>query len=324
VGGRLFHLPRMPRHEYVVRERAVRAYLDRKLGGDYRIPRYYGDKIDFGDMDVIVPARPDWDVVRAEIAADLGVTATKAVGRVFSMAYDGLQTDLFAVPAMYVDSTYNFMSFNDLGNLLGRMCRRFNLKYGEEGLAYVFRRGRDGSYTVDLPVTRDFARVCAFLGLDHAVWVAGFPTLVSLYDWVITSPYFSVAPYLDAPTGPIAKRSRDRPTIARFVDYLRTRGISARPSFEEREDYIDLIATAFPDARLREQLARQHDRTARARAIAAKFDGELVRRLRPELEGAALGAFIVAFKRSIPGDFDEFVLAASPDEIERRIRELVP
>src|SRR5512138_1084741 len=98
----------MPRADYLVRERAVRAYLDRKLGGNYRIPRFYGDKVDFGDMDVILPARPDWHTVRAEIAADLGVTETKAVGRVFSLAYDGLQTDLFAVPPAFVDSTYNF------------------------------------------------------------------------------------------------------------------------------------------------------------------------------------------------------------------------
>jgi hypothetical protein len=318
VGGKLFHLPRMPRDEYLVRERAIRAYLDKKLGY-YRIPRYYGDKADFGDMDVIVPTRLDWGDLREDIARELGVTETKSVGRVFSMAYDGLQTDLFAVAEKYVESTYTFMSFNDLGNLLGRICRRFNLKWGEEGLAYVYRRGADANYSKDLPITQDFARVCTFLGLDHATWIAGFPTLLSLYDWVVTCPYFSVVPYLDEPVGTIAKRTRDRPTIQKFVDYLVERGISARPELGDRHAHIEHVATEFPEANLLEQLAGEREREARSAAIAAKFSGDLVMRLRPELQGKALGEFIVAFKRSV-GDFEAFVLATTPDEIEQRIR----
>ena len=35
-----------------------RHYLDERLPGQYRIPRYYGDKPDFGDMDVLVVAPP--------------------------------------------------------------------------------------------------------------------------------------------------------------------------------------------------------------------------------------------------------------------------
>jgi hypothetical protein len=341
MGGKLFDLPRMPRAEYLEREAAVRAYLDGKLAGRYRIPRYYGDKADFGDMDVIVPSRPDWGELREEIARELGVAATKTVGRVFSMAFRGLQTDFFAVPEAYLESTYAFMSFNDLGNLLGRICRRFNLKWGERGLEYVFRREHDDHYKADLPVTQDFARVCAFLSLDHATWVAGFPTLVGLYEWVIACPYFSVAPYLDeqedtpataqpeppyhggvrtAPAVRMLAQRKDRPTILKFVEFLRERGITARPVFEDKHAYVDRIAAAFPDARLHDQLAAERAKEARARALASRFNGQLVMQLRPELAGKALGEFIVAFKRSVD-DFDAFVLATSPDELARRIRE---
>ena len=319
MGGKLFHLPRMPRAEYLEREAAVRAYLDGKLGGEYRIPRYYGDKADFGDMDVIVPSRVGWSELREEIARELGASETKIVGRVFSTAFRGLQTDFFAVPEAYFESTYAFMSFNDLGNLLGRICRRFNLKWGERGLEYVFRRDGDDHYKADLPVTQDFARVCAFLELDHAVWVRGFPTLVGLYEWVIACPYFSVAPYLDEQEGTIAER-KDRPTIQRFVDFLRERGITARPAFDDKHAYVDRIAAAFPEARLHDQIAAERVEEARVKELAAKFNGQLVMQLRPELAGKALGEFIVAFKRSV-GDFEAFVLATSADEIARRIRE---
>ncbi|WP_437585861.1 hypothetical protein [Sorangium sp. So ce1000] len=140
MGGKLFNLPRMPRGEYLAIEAEVRRYLDVKLPGQHRIPRYYGDKPDFGDMDVIVASRPDWGEVRAEIARDLGVTQTKAVGHVFSTVYRGLQTDFFPVPERYIESAYSFMCFNDVGNFIGRICRRFNLKYGERGLGGALPR----------------------------------------------------------------------------------------------------------------------------------------------------------------------------------------
>lgn len=318
MGGNLFHLPRMPRAGYLEREAAVRAFLDRKLDGAYRIPRYYGDKPDFGDMDVIVPVRPGWTELRAEIAAGLGASRTVTAGRVFSMDYRGLQTDFFAVPPQFVESTCTFMSFNDLGNLLGRLLRPFGLKYGEEGLAYVFRRASEERYKIDLPVTQDFARICAFAGLDYPAWTAGFATLASLYEWVVASPYFSVAPYLDRLSGTMAQRSRDRPTIQTFIAFLQERGVSARPRLAEREACLPEIDAAFPEARLLEQIAAQRALEERALIINAKFNGKLVMSLRPELSGKELGEFIVALKRSC-GDFETFALDASPGEIRERI-----
>ncbi len=305
----------MPRAEYVIREGLVRTALD-GLGITHRIPRYYGDKVDFGDMDVIVPIT-DWEAQRESIVSALGIVETKTVGRVFSTVYRGLQTDFFAVPPELLESTYDFMSFNDLGNLVGRMCRRFELKWGEQGLSYVFRRQSAENYVVDIPVTQDFARVCAFLGLDHAVWASGFATLVELYEWVITSPYFSVVPYLDQ------ESRRDRPTIARFCEFLRERNISARPEFADRKSYLGQVDAAFPEARLLDRLAAKRAAEARSVKVTAKWNGDLVMRLRPERD-QALGALIKAFKRSIaPTDteFDAWVLASAPSDIERRIVE---
>jgi hypothetical protein len=313
----------MPHAEYVVREAAMRAFLDAR-GQPYRIPRYYASKPDFGDMDVIVPSRPDWDVMRAAIARDLEITQTKAVGRVFSVVFRGLQTDFFAVPERFLDSTCAFMSFNDLGNLLGRICKRFNLKWGEHGLSYVFRRANSDQYVQDLPLTTDFAQVCAFLGLDHAAWRAGFPTLTHMFEWTIASPYFSVVPYLDEVSGTLAGRISDRPTIAQFIAFLRERGIDQRPAFADKLSYAEQIAAAFPDAELMVQIAHEREREARALEVSTKFSGKLVMRLRPEATGKALGELIAAFKRSVAPDgdgFERWVLATPADEIERRIAE---
>ncbi|MFT3770336.1 MAG: hypothetical protein QM820_33325 [Minicystis sp.] len=318
MGGKLFNLPRMPRDAYLAVEAALRRYLDRELPGGYRIPRFYGDKPDFGDMDVIVASGPGWDALRDKLAADLGITETKAVGHVLSTVFRGLQTDFFTVPEEDLDSTYTFMCFNDLGNFIGRICRRFDLKYGERGLIYVYRRA-DGNYLVELPITRDFARICGFLGLDHAAFVAGFASLPAMFEWVIASPHFSVAPYLDETDSNLRRRGRERTTVARFIDYLRERGVDKRPVFADRRSYLPMVMEAFPDADLAGRIERERAAEAQQAEVAAKFSGKRVMRLVPGLEGKALGELIQRFKASFP-DFEAWVLATPEDEIDRHIR----
>jgi hypothetical protein len=317
MGGKLFNLPRMPRDAYLDVEADVRRYLDRKLPGQYRVPRCYGDKPDFGDMDVIVASRPDWEDLRAEIVRDLGITETRAVGHVFSTVYRGLQTDFFTMPERDLESAYTFMCFNDLGNFIGRICRRFDLKYGERGLVYVYRRA-GGNYQVDLEVTRDFARICGFLGLDHAAWRAGFANLPEMFEWVIASPYFSVAPYLDDAGSNLSRRGRDRTTVARFIAYLQERGVDKRVAFEDRGSYLPVVMAAFPEADLGAQIERERAAEARHAEVCARFSGKRVMRLVPGLEGRALGDFIRDFKGSFE-DFEGWLLATPEAEIDRRI-----
>lgn len=318
MGGKLFNLPRMPRAEYVRLEDSMRRYLDKKLGGEYRIPRFYGDKPDFGDMDILLSEREDWLELRSEIVLELGIEQTKTAGRVFSTVYQGLQTDFFTVEPRYLDSTYRFMSFNDLGNFLGRMVRRFNLKYGEHGLSYVYRRASDEHYKVNLEITQDFSRICAFLGLDFAQWECGFENLEALFAWVVQSPYFSVAPYLDTMLGTLEKRSKDRTTVINFVEWLKQNNHNQRPQFANRESYLPMIVEFFPEAKLDWQIEQERQLEAKAVLLASKFSGKLVMQLLPHLNGKRLGGFIVAFKASFE-DFEAFVLQAEPSEIEGRV-----
>jgi hypothetical protein len=318
MGGKLFDQPRMARADYLEREAEIRRFLDDRIPGDYRIPRSYGDKPDFGDMDILVASRPDWGELRQAFAAELGVSRVKAVGHVYSMLYRGLQTDFFAVPARYLDVQYDFMSFNDVGNFIGRMCRRFELTWGERGLAYVYRRS-GGNYRADLELTRDFARVCAFLGLDHARWLTGFDTLESVFDWVIESPYFSVAPYLDV-RGDLARRTQVRTSVQRFVDYLRERGVDRRFAFAERAAYLDHVIGFFAEADLARRIADERAAEARADTVASKFSGRRVMALVPGLVGEPLGLFIRELRASFR-DFDGWVLATPQDEIDRAIVE---
>jgi hypothetical protein len=320
MGGKLFNLGRISRDRYLEIEVAMREYLDRQVGtAAYRIPRYYSTKPDFGDMDIIIRLDDPttWQTLRQEFVTDLGVTETKSAGGVFSTVYEGLQVDYFTAAPEFLESTYNYLSFNDLGNLLGKICRRFNLKYGEEGLAYVFRR-QDGNYKKDLTISTDFAEICRLLELDYAQWQQGFDELVDVFDWVIASPYFSVRPYITQSTS-LAKRVKERTTIQKFLAYLEGQQITKEyPYLENRDDYLPWIAKQFPAADLLARIAVERQLDERSIAVRAKFNGNRIMELIPNLSGKALGAFIVKLKEQIP-DFEEYILSQEQEVIDRMI-----
>lgn len=320
MGGNLYKLGRIPRREYLIIENELRQYLDQKLGDYYRIPRYYGDKADFGDVDIIVSdAVQDWQAIRQEILADLQITQHKAISHIFSTVYKNFQVDYFLVPDRYFEAVYNFFCFNDLGNLIGKICRRFNLKYGEYGLAYVFRRD-DENYKKDILLTTDFAKICEFLGLDYHKWKEGFANLEEMFEWAIASPYFSVKPYLN-PSKTLDKRSKERRTIQKFLEYLQEKQVTKTYDYlEDRDEYIPWIAENFPAANLIEQIEQEKELERIEKQIKSKFNGKLLMQLLPDLEGKKLGEFIVEFKQSFV-DFEQFVLETPQEEINQKIVE---
>ncbi len=320
MGGKIFNRGRIDRERYLAIEFEVRAYLDRKIGADnYRIPRYYTSKPDFGDLDILIHLADDtnWQQLRQEIAIDLEIREFKAAGSVFSTLYRDFQVDYFTASTRYFESTYNYLSFNDLGNLLGKICRKFNLKYGECGLAYVYRRN-NGNFLKDIDLTTDFQAICRFLGLDYGKWSEGFADLTEIFTWTIDCPYFSVAPYLDRSTS-LERRLKERPTIQNFVDYLDRHQIAKTYRYlVDRDEYLPWIATSFPEANLLDRIAEAIASAERAEFIKTKFNGERLMKLLPHLVGKELGQFISMFKQQFP-DFDEFIISTEQSVIDRAI-----
>lgn len=326
MGGNLFKLGRLPRERYLELEAEIRGYLDRTVGAEvYRIPRYYGDKADFGDMDVVLSSDipGSWDEIRATILSDLGVERHKLIGPVFSTVYRDFQVDYFERPAEIFESTYHFLCFNDLGNLLGKMFRRFNLKYGEDGLFWVFRR-ENGSYRHDILLSRDHRRIFGFLELDPAPWERGFADLETMFDWVVGSPYFSVEPYFRrAPT--TEKRMKQRRTFREFLSFLEDRGVDRRYDYEDdRDRYIPRVAQHFPERDLEAAIARERAAEERALVLQSKFNGRIVMEILPHLQGKELGEFIRRFRAhhdEVDDGVDDQLYRADPEEVRRMIRE---
>jgi len=210
------------------------------------------------------------------------------------------------------------MCFNDLGNILGKMFRRFNLKYGEHGLSYVFRRG-DGHYKTDLPVSQDMEKILGFLKLDYSHWQYGFDTLEEMFTWVVQSPYFSVAPFFD-PSVVTGRRIENRTTIRKFVEWLKASHITQVYNYlENRDHYLPLIETYFQESNLTAQIDRELLREEELKAINEKFNGHIVMDI-TGLTGRELGSFIADFKKEFT-DFAAFLQQADAADIQKAIRD---
>lgn len=320
MGGNLFKLGRVSKTRYKEIENSLKPYLDAKLENHYRIPKYYADKADFGDLDILVSSaavKSNWQDLKKAIASDLRLNQFQNQGRVFSTVYQNFQVDFFLIQKKYFESTYNFLCYNDIGNLIGKIFRKFNLKYGERGLEYVFRR-EDNHYVKDIPVSQDFEKMYAFIGLDYARWEKGFDNREEMFEWVIASPYFSVQPYQKLSRS-MEKRQRERATIQRFLQFLETYHIEKTYQYKEnRDDYIPMIADYFPEADLITKIEAEKEREAFLKVIKAKFNGKIVMELLPHLKGKELGGFIKMFKESVD-DFEEVIYHTTPNEVKRMI-----
>ena len=316
MGGNLFKLGRKPRDEYLEIEGEVRRFLDGWIPGGYRIPRYYASKPDFGDMDIVVSSGAveglgGTDRFIEALRSQLGVTEIQNTGHVWATVYREFQVDYFVRATELLDSTASYLAFNDLGNLVGKMFKRLGCKYGETGLLYVFRRESQQSYKKEFLLSRDWTRVLGFLGLDVAHWEKGFTTLEEMFAWVVASPWFSVAPYVDRDRS--TEKRKNRPTMQRFVAWLEAEKIEQRVDFrQERDAYVPELAAAFPEAGLEAALASQRQAEADALALRAKFSGALVREW-TGLDGKELGGFMRRFRDTHPADA---LLGMSPEEIK--------
>lgn len=318
MGGNLFKLPRMPRTVYLEVEATVRAALEDLIPGRFRIPKYHADKLDFGDLDVLVAsgalAGEPGAAFRERFAEVTDASEVRHAGNVWSFAIAGLQVDLFATDEALLDTRAQFMSWGDCGNLLGRMLKPLGLKWGEDGLVYVLRREGDEHFKKTFLLSTSIDDALRAAGLDAAGWHAGFASEEAMFRYLVSATRFEARPYVRA-EGTFRQRLETRPGMGRFLAFLQREGHVAgeKPA---REDPA-VVAALFPGIDLLGLLAEANRRADVDTTIKRKLDGRRIMELRPDLRGAALGEYLRALRAS-PG-FEAWATTASQAEIDARI-----
>lgn len=264
----------------------------------------YRLKPDFGDLDVLVDSRvfqfmPPQTVVEAlNNTYGLALPWVKngpvlSVGLPLPSDDQCLQLDLISTPAAEFEFSLGYFSWNDMGNLVGRVAHKMGLKFGHNGLWLPMR---DGTNLHDeLLVTRDFERALSFLGFDAARWREGFDSLDDIYQFVASGERFNPDLYpLEHRNHTARVRDKKRPVYMGFLQWIGAqRGLRHFDWNEDKALYLQEAMAAFPS--LREDYEYSLAKLNQAKAVRACFNGTVVTAI-TGLTGKQLGQFIAHFK----------------------------
>lgn len=266
----------------------------------------YRNKSSYGDLDLLVSGKIDPEMIY-EMFEPREIVKN---GNVFSFDFLNFQVDLIVTPEKYLIASRDYFSYNELGNLLGRIFHKMGLKYGHKGLLYPVR---NGASCEEIEVSLDTQKILDFIGLSYLDFRSGFAELVDIFDFVISSRYFNPDIYLfDNLNHRQRTRDRKRETYNRFLEYIK----DEKPGFQFPEDkdyWLPLIGAFFPG--FNEKLEAVKAKFAKQNKLKEKFNGDLVMEW-TELKNKELGAFIGAIRAEYS---TEKLLEMSPEEIKNLV-----
>lgn len=289
------------------------------------IPLFYRKKETFGDLDVLVQVEGS-EPLREIITNVFKPNEIFHNGNCWSFDYKEFQVDFITTPAEHFHSNFMYLSYNDLGNMIGRLAHPFGLKYGQEGLWYEYYNCKKHNLG-EIPISKDYPEIFKFLGLDFARWEQGFDELEDIFAYVASSKYFDWRQYqMDTLNHINRERNLKRKSYMTLLEWIDSNNVKQEYDFEsDKTKYIRTINSAFPKSNLLTEIRRLEYENAQRLYIQSKFNGHKITAMFG-LEGPELGKAIVEFKEYIlarrgplyggkPITFNSWVLETPEGEI---------
>lgn len=321
MGGMLlkkFGLPekRINKEEY---DKLSCLILSKILEGGYEaeISKTFKSKPDYGDVDLIVNvgngSKPLLDFVKREFHP----TPHKN-GNVISFPYNNVQIDLVSVGGANYEVARMYYSY-ECGMGLGAIFDKLGLKLGWDGLHLKYPLNL---ISAELPnheffevsLTKNIDEILDIVGVSKEKLDNGFETRQELFDWLAESKYFDPKIFnFDELNHRNRTRNKRRATYCALVKYFKTM-TEAKPR-PTKAEMRELIISKYPH--VKGKIEEKSVQIIKNKERAAKFNGNIVREL-TGLEGAALGAFIKAFKENYSSSmkFEEFLDCYPADTVK--------
>lgn len=308
---------------------ALTELLD-KIGIRFEFVRFYHEKPDHGNInilinrstvinkvDTVVSLNPNRKEVVCKYLTEQGYPLYRNQD-VVSFLFDGcLQVDLIFTATKSFAYATNYFAWNDLGGLVGRLSRGLGLKHGHQGLYYVQYNEDKTEKLGEHLLTLDYDVTLDILGLDVKRFHQGFNNLEEIYEFIVKSPYFGTRAFILEDL-PCKNRHRDskRNTFIGFEEYIQanTKRLPEACGILPK-DKEAFILQLFPHIQQDVDACKQAYKERKE--IAAKFNGNIIMEMYPELTGKDLGGFIGKFKNKYDKDY---LLNASPEQIVADIR----
>jgi len=281
----------------------------------------YVDKSSFGDMDILVEKGSYMtDRFEEKLKNVFQYSEIYKNGNVWSFDYRELQIDLVFTKPDCWETSLTYYSWNDLGNLMGRVANKLGVKYGHKGLEKKIYTEDRTRVLDEVLLTKDIRRIFDFLGYDYDKFLLGFETLEDIFEYAVSSKYFKKELFhLENLDHQNRTRNRKRKTYMAFLEWLDKKEL---PVFEQdfsSETNWKRLTESFPELNLDERLAELKEKEAIHQEIKSKFNGKIVMEL-TGLEGKELGKFIQYVKDEFGEVFDEYMYRTDADRIIKDIK----
>jgi hypothetical protein len=285
------------------------------------MPLFYKNKKSFGDADIIVSMEGFNRNVRDYITETFKPNEIFHNGNCYSFDYKELQVDVITLAPEHFDSNEMYLSYNDLGNFIGRIAQGFGLKYGQEGLWYehYFKGGN----IARIPISKDYRDIFKFLGLSYERWEQGFDELEDIFEYISTCKFFNWEMFQLSRLNKINReRNLKRKSYMSFLEWMDKNVRDDNHLFEfnqSQECYNEEIVEAFPYANLDLEIRKAEYEYCKSLYIKSKFSGGDVMR-KYGFKGKELGDALTGFKNvigSIFGDetYEDYIINNTVEQI---------
>lgn len=277
-----------------------------------KVPRFYNNKETFGDIDVIIAMNNFSGNIHEYIGRNFKPKEIFHNGNCWSFDYKDIQVDFITTSSEHFESMCNYMSFNDLGNFIGRIAHGFGLKYGQKGLTYehTFKNKNLG----EIIVSKDYSKIFSFLGLSFERWEKGFDNLEDIFTYIAESPYFNWEMFQMDQLNKINRdRNKKRASYTSFLEWMEENVADDNHAYKFAEDktaYFIKINDSFPEANIVTAVRKLEYLECKKLYIQSKFNGGDVMR-RYGFEGKELGNKMNNFKLYINfkyGNYEEYII----------------
>jgi len=294
------NLHRRNRPEY----KTLEAEVIEKLGSlfsTFRIPRYFDDKADFGDIDILYIPNEQFSV--DEVAKKLESKEHVRNGSINSFEYRDFQVDLIRTDLTEIELSYAYFSWSNFGKLIGIVCAQYDLSFGHTGLWYNIMF--DDADQRKILLSQDTNMIFDFLGLNYNTFKNGFKTESDMFRYVSGCRLYHRSIFLDEKNNTFPKKRSE--TFGNFANAINDDGLpipkldlmEALKYFSKVDDYTTVL--------------NEYNRN---KTIKQRFNGKIVSEI-TGLQERRLGEFMKTL-RSIDG-FIDFILMNDPETIKKRI-----
>lgn len=265
-----------------------------------RVPLFLDNKKDFGDLDILAVLKPPLDPVKV-IKERFNPRGLIRNGNVISFNVEDLQVDLITTRKENFDIYYSYLCWGDLGMIIGRLSRLWDLKYGIYGLEMSLRDPHTNHVVTTLSISKDFKSILEFLGYDYNRWNKGFKSFEEVRDFAFSSQRIHRG-FLTADSENTKHRKRDQQDRKMYMEMYKWFSEN-RERFPNKADLeipktidekINHIQNYFSDLSwrgmdLKTQYYSVIDRVEKSKAAREKFCGVHIQKMFPNVKGKDFG-----------------------------------